>query len=214
MPALIEKYTETKIGKPALELFNHQILGLRLISDMLAKGKCNIAAQLPPRRGKTPAFLDLFNHSPWKLMIVASYMKTVGNSCIKEASSCKDFEDIQIVGIDDCDGFKYRGGKAMVVFPTTGDAETIERRIKTLQKIDKQIKARENDIFLLNEEADYANRTEKSDDKFKQLVKRFGKMTAISTTGTEAFKAAKLSAFGDVDGRISCNANDWNQFFV
>lgn len=214
MPALVEKYTETKIDKPPVHLFNHQILGLRRISRMLENGARNIIAQLPCRWGKTMAFLDLFNNSSCKLMIVASYMKTVGNSYIKEASSYKDFEDIQIVDIDDCADFKYRGGKAMIVFPTTGDDETAVRRVKTLKRLDKQIQAGEDEVFLLNEEADYANHTMKSDCKFKQLAKLFGKMIVVSTTGTEAHKAAKLNAFGPVDGRIACNANDWNQFFV
>ena len=33
----------------------------------------------------------------------------------------------------------------------------------------------------------------------------------ISTTGTEAFKAEKITAFGKFDGYISVNKNDWSQ---
>ena len=214
----VEQFTKIKTIKEKVNLFKHQCLILEQICYLLNDGLKNLVTQIPCRFGKTLTFLYLFLNSPWKIMLVSSYTKTVGNSYTKEINKYEDFKNIQTVNIDDISGFTYAGGKVVIEFPTTGSVEwTIERRIKNLNKIIKKVKAESNEMFLLNEEADYGQHTEKTDEKFEKIMKKFNKdcnMTIISTTGTEAFKAEKLNAFGTFEGRISVNENDWEQIIM
>ena len=221
----VEQYTKTNVEKETLNMFKHQCLVLRVICDLLNKGKHNIVTQIPCRFGKTLTFLYLFANSPWNVMFVSSYTKTVGNSYTKEINKYKEFAKIQTVNIDDISNFKYRkGAKVVIEFPTTGSINTtIEKRIENAKEVLKQIYGslknalkNDNEMFLLNEEADFGQHTEKTDAKFEKMMNEFnknGKMTIISTTGTEAYKAEKLNSFGNFDGFVSVNKNDWHQIF-
>lgn len=214
----VEKFTKTTIVKKNVKMFKHQCLVLEQICNLLNAGKKNLVTQIPCRFGKTLTFLYLFLNSPWKIMVVSSYTKTVGNSYTKEINTYEEFKNVQTVNIDNIDGFEYAGGKIVIEFPTTGSVNgTIERRIENMNKILKIVKAKSEEIFLLNEEADYGQHTEKTDEKFEKFMTKFNKnndMTIISTTGTEAFKAEKLNAFGKFDGKISVNENDWSQIIM
>ena len=214
----VEKFTKIKTEKEKVNLFKHQCLVLEQICYLLNDGKKNLVTQIPCRFGKTLTFLYLFANSPWKIMVVSSYTKTVGNSYTKEINKYDDFKNIQAVNIDDISGFKPTGGKIVIEFPTTGSVDgTIERRIENMRKIVNMVNAKSSDMFLLNEEADYGQHTEKTDEKFEKFMSKFnkdGNMTIISTTGTEAFKAEKLNAFGKFDGKISVNENDWSQIIM
>lgn len=214
----VEQFTKSKIVKKNVNLFKHQCLVLEQICYLLNDGKKNLVTQIPCRFGKTLTFLHLFANSPWTVMVVSSYTKTVGNSYTKEINKYDDFKNIQTVNIDDISGFKPTGGKIVIEFPTTGSVDgTIERRIENMREIVKMVKAKSSDMFLLNEEADYGQHTEKTDEKFEKFMRKFNKdrnMTIISTTGTEAFKAEKLNAFGKFDGKISVNENDWSQIIM
>ena len=214
----VEQFTKIKTVKEKVNLFKHQCLVLEQICYLLNDGKKNLVTQIPCRFGKTLTFLYLFANSPWKIMVVSSYTKTVVNSYTKEINKYDDFKNIQTVNIDDISGFKPTGGKIVIEFPTTGTVDgTIERRIENMRKIVNMVKAKSSDMFLLNEEADYGQHTEKTDEKFEKFMSKFnkdGNMTIISTTGTEAFKAEKLNAFGKFDGKISVNENDWSQIIM
>lgn len=215
----VENYTgENLVVKKELSLFEHQAIVLIELINMIENEKRNIITQLPPRFGKTLTFLSLFNESSvHKVMIVSSYTKTVGSSYIKEINTYSDFNNIQGINIDLVKDFEYTGGKVVIEFPTTGSETTMEKRIGKLAKILKMMNVKSNEIFLLNEEADFGNHTEKSNNKFEILLNKINKkhdMLIISTTGTEAFKAEKITAFGNVDGYISVNKNDWNQIIV
>jgi hypothetical protein len=214
----VEQFTKSKIVKKNVNLFKHQCLVLEQICYLLNDGKKNLVTQIPCRFGKTLTFLHLFANSPWTVMVVSSYTKTVGNSYTKEINKYDDFKNIQTVNIDDISGFEPTGGQVVIEFPTTGSVDgTIERRIENMRKIVKMVKAKSSDMFLLNEEADYGQHTEKTDEKFEKFMRKFNKdrnMTIISTTGTEAFKAEKLNAFGKFDGKISVNENDWSQIIM
>lgn len=216
--SIVENFTNNKIEKENVNMFKHQCLVLEVLAKLLNEGKHNIVSQIPCRFGKTLTFLFLFVNSPWKIMFVSSYTKTVGNSYTKEINKYKEFSNIQTVNIDDVSNFEYReGAKVVVEFPTTGSMATIERRIANASFILKQINAKPEEMFLLNEEADFGQHTIKTDEKFDNFMKNFnknGKMTIISTTGTEAFKAEKLNAFGTFDGRVSVNENDWEQIIM
>ena len=215
---LVEDYTKTDIIKNSVNLFKHQCLVLEQLCYLLNAGKKNIVTQIPCRFGKTLTFLHLFANSPWTVMVVSSYTKTVGNSYTNEINKYDDFKNIQTVNIDDISEFKPTGGKIVIEFPTTGSVDgTIERRIENMRKIVNMVNAKSSDMFLLNEEADYGQHTEKTNEKFEKFMCEFnqdGKMTIISTTGTEAFKAEKLNAFGKFDGKISVNENDWHQIIM
>jgi len=221
----VEKFSNTTVEKDKLNMYKHQCLVLRVICDLLNKGKHNIVTQIPCRFGKTLTFLYLFANSPWKVMFVSSYTKTVGNSYTKEINKYEEFANIQTVNIDDISNFEYRkGAKVVIEFPTTGSINsTIEKRISNTKEILKQIYGsledaleNDNEMFLLNEEADFGQHTEKTDAKFEKMMNEFNKnekMTIISTTGTEAYKAEKLNSFGKFDGFVSVNKNDWHQIF-
>lgn len=214
----VEKFTNSKIVKKNVNMFKHQCLVLEQICYLLNAGKKNLVTQIPCRFGKTLTFLYLFLKSPWKIMVVSSYTKTVGNSYTKEINNYEEFKNVQTVNIDNIDNFVYAGGQVVIEFPTTGSVDgTIERRIENMRNIVKMVKAKSSDMFLLNEEADYGQHTDKTDEKFEKFMSKFnqdGNMTIISTTGTEAFKAEKLNAFGKFDGKISVNENDWSQIIM
>lgn len=218
---MVAKYSaeiSSKKTKKKVELFSHQAHILAEIYKMCNSGKRNIIAQLPPRFGKTLTWLTLFNESmQHRLMIVTSYVKTVGASYIKEALNYEDFADMQIVNIDNCEDFKYNGGKIVIEMPTTGNENTISRRVDIIKKIIKAAKIKSNEIFLVNEEADFGNHTDKANTKFESLIKSIDKKfesLVISTTGTDAFKAEKITAFGKIDGYISVNNNAWEQIIL
>ena len=40
------------------------------------------------------------------------------------------------------------------------------------------------------------------------------KSLRISTTGTDAYKAELISAFGNVDGNLTVNYNNWEEIIV
>lgn len=216
--SIIEQFTSNKIEKKSLKLFTHQSLVFVALCKLLNEGLHNIVSQIPCRFGKTLTFLYLFIKSPWRVMFVSSYVKTVGNSYTQEVNTYKEFSNIQLVDIDNVDNFEYRpGAKVLVEFPTNGSIHTIIRRINNARIILQQINATPEEMFFLNEESDYGQHTIKSDEKFMNFMKEFnadGKMTIISTTGTEAFKAEKLNAFGEFDGRVSVNDNDWEQIIM
>lgn len=221
----VEKFSNTTVEKDKLNMYKHQCLVLRVICDLLNKGKHNIVTQIPCRFGKTLTFLYLFANSPWKVMFVSSYTKTVGNSYTKEINKYEEFANIQTVNIDDISNFEYREeAKVVIEFPTTGSINsTIEKRIENTKEVLKQIYGslknaldNDNEMFLLNEEADFGQHTEKTDAKFEKMMNEFNKnkkITIISTTGTEAYKAEKLNSFGKFDGFVSVNKNDWHQIF-
>ena len=215
---IVMQYIGNKISpveKSPVKLYAHQAHVLAEIYDMINKGKRNFITQLPPRFGKTLTWLTLFKESNLhRMMIVSSYVGTVSASYIKEVSKYSDFKNMIFINLDNFKDFEYNGEKIIIKFNTTGTTKTIAKRIEVLKKIIKKAKIKSNEIFFLNEEADYGQHTENSDEKFKMLMQNVDKRNeslVISTTGTEAFKAEKITAFGKFDGYLSVNKNDWSQ---
>ena len=215
---IVMQYIGNKISpaeKSPVKLYAHQAHVLAEIYDMINKGKRNFITQLPPRFGKTLTWLTLFKESNLhRMMIVSSYVGTVSASYIKEVSKYSDFKNMIFINLDNFKDFEYNGEKIIIKFNTTGTTKTIAKRIEVLKKIIKKVKIKSNEIFFLNEEADYGQHTENSDEKFKMLMQNVDKRNeslVISTTGTEAFKAEKITAFGKFDGYLSVNKNDWSQ---
>lgn len=215
---IVMQYIGNKISpdeKSPVKLYAHQAHVLAEIYDMINKGKRNFITQLPPRFGKTLTWLTLFKESNLhRMMIVSSYVGTVSASYIKEVSKYNDFKNMIFVNLDNFKDFEYNGEKIIIKFNTTGTTKTIAKRIDNLKKIIKKAKIKSNEIFILNEEADYGQHTQNSDEKFKMLMQNVDKRNeslVISTTGTEAFKAEKITAFGKFDGYLSVNKNDWSQ---
>lgn len=222
-PEIVDKYIKSKSGSveptKVLKLYDHQHKILVWLMENINKGKRNIVAQLPCRFGKTLTFLKLFAEDEGrKLLIVTAYTGNVGASYYKEIRLYNDFKDVQIVDAnEDFKDWKYDGKKAIILFPTTGDMNTIQRRVSYIKNLKSKMKISASEIEILDEEADYGNHTEDSNEKFSSLMKAIDnnkESLVIHTTGTEAYKATKLSAFGDFDAQIIVNHNDWNQLFV
>ena len=94
---------------------------------------------------------------------------------------------------------------------------TINKRVSYINDLKSKMNINASEIAILNEEADYGDHTENSNKKFKKLMGTIDvnmKSLAIHTTGTEAWKATKLTAFGKFDAKVIVNRNNWNQFFV
>lgn len=207
--------------KSEYSLYRHQAFGIGYIYQLLIQACHNIIAQLPCRWGKTIGMLHIFNNSKrLKLMIVSCYVATVAGSYIKEKFKYAQFDNIQYIDIDnkeEVENFKYGGGKVMLIYKTTGTNDTNARRVSVINKIAKKMKIKSSEIMFVNEEADFGQHTVNTDKKFQFFVKTLdpkNEMTVLSITGTEAWKAEKLEAFGDVDGKITVNDNDWMQIIA
>lgn len=216
---IVKKYI-TSLGsetvKKTLSLFKHQALVLYNIYKMLNAGMRHIITELPPRFGKTLTWLKMFKDlSVQDIMIVYAYADTVGNSYFKEIKKYADFNDFNMIDADNVTEEMRLTGKTVIYVRTTGTEKTIQKRIDNLKVILTGISGER--IFNLNEEADFANFTEKSNNKFKMILDSIDpelKSIRISTTGTDAYKAELINAFGNVDGNLTVNYNNWEEIIV
>lgn len=216
---IVKKYI-TSLGsetvKKSLSLFKHQALVLYNIYKMLNAGMRHIITELPPRFGKTLTWLKMFKDlSVQDIMIVYAYADTVGNSYFKEIKKYADFNDFNMIDADNITEEMRLTGKTVIYVRTTGTEKTIQKRIDNLKIILTGISGER--IFNLNEEADFANFTEKSNNKFKMILESIDpelKSIRISTTGTDAYKAELIEAFGNVDGNLTVNYNNWEEIIV
>ena len=216
---IVKKYI-TSLGsetiKKPLSLFKHQALVLYNIYKMLNAGMRHIITELPPRFGKTLTWLKMFKDlSVQDIMIVYAYADTVGNSYFKEIKKYADFNDFNMIDADNVTEEMRLTGKTVIYVRTTGTEKTIQKRIDNLKVILAGISGER--IFNLNEEADFANFTEKSNNKFKMILVSIDpelKSIRISTTGTDAYKAELIKAFGNVDGNLTVNYNNWEEIIV
>lgn len=201
------------------KLFYHQKLALKILYKYIIDCMHFIIALLPCRWGKTISMIHLFTNISARLMPVISYIGTVPTSYKNEKYTYTEFKDIQLIDLDsekDVNNFVYKGGKVMVLLRTTGKIECFKRRIKSIIAIGKKMNLKSNEIFNVLEEVDFGNHLK---DKFfkqycKEITKNFGnsrEMTTLAITGTEAWKAEKITAFGNIDRSITVNKNDWNQ---
>lgn len=220
---VVDKYVNSKNCSikttKILKLFDHQHKIETWLMENINKGKRNIVTQLPPRFGKTLTFLKLFSEDKIrKLLIVAAYTGNVGYSYFKEIRLYDDFKDIQIINADeDLDAWRYDGKKAIILFPTTGSMNTINKRVSYINDLKSKMNINASEIAILNEEADYGDHTKNSNKKFIELMDTIDinrESLVIHTTGTEAWKATKLTAFGKFDAKVIVNRNDWNQLFA
>lgn len=216
---IVKKYI-TSLGsetvKKSLSLFKHQALVLYNVYKMLNAGMRHIITELPPRFGKTLTWLKMFKDlSVQDIMIVYAYADTVGNSYFKEIKKYADFNDFNMIDADNVTEEMRLTGKTVIYVRTTGTEKTIQKRIDNLKIILTGISGER--IFNLNEEADFANFTEKSNNKFKMILDSIDpelKSIRISTTGTDAYKAELIKAFGNVDGNLTVNYNNWEEIIV
>ena len=201
------------------KLFYHQKLALKILYKYIIDCMHFIIALLPCRWGKTISMIHLFTNISARLMPVITYIGTVTTSYKNEKYTYTEFKDIQLIDLDsekDVNNFVYKGGKVMVLLRTTGNIECFNRRIKSIIVIGKKMNLKSNEIFNVLEEIDYGNHLK---DKFfkhycEEITKNFGnsrEMTTLAITGTEAWKAEKITAFGNIDRSITVNKNDWNQ---
>ena len=204
------------IIKKQLQLFKHQARVLYHIYNMINLGMHHIITQLPPRFGKTITWLKAFFDMPdIVVMIVYAYSDTVGNSYEKEIKQYALFNDIEFINVNNITESTSLSKKTVIYFPTTGTEKTIEKRSIKLKNLLKDIDG--SKICNLNEESDFANYTEKSNYKFETIIHDIDpklESIRISTTGTDAYKAEMLKAFGPVDGYLSVNQNDWNEIIA
>lgn len=201
------------------KLFYHQKLALKILYKYIIDCMHFIIALLPCRWGKTISMIHLFTNISARLMPVITYIGTVTTSYKNEKYTYTEFKNIQLIDLDsekDVNNFVYKGGKVMVLLRTTGKIECFNRRIKNIIYIGKKMNLKSNEIFNVLEEIDYGNHLK---DKFfkhycEEITKNFGnsrEMTTLAITGTEAWKAEKITAFGNIDRSITVNKNDWNQ---
>ena len=201
------------------KLFYHQKLALKILYKYIIDCMHFIIALLPCRWGKTISMIHLFTNISARLMPVITYIGTVTTSYKNEKYTYTEFKNIQLIDLDsekDVNNFVYKGGKVMVLLRTTGKIECFNRRIKNIIVIGKKMNLKSNEIFNVLEEIDYGNHLK---DKFfkhycEEITKNFGnsrEMTTLAITGTEAWKAEKITAFGNIDRSITVNKNDWNQ---
>ena len=201
------------------KLFYHQKLALKILYKYIIDCMHFIIALLPCRWGKTISMIHLFTNISARLMPVITYIGTVTTSYKNEKYTYTEFKNIQLIDLDsekDVNNFVYKGGKVMVLLRTTGNIECFNRRIKSIIVIGKKMNLKSNEIFNVLEEIDYGNHLK---DKFfkhycEEITKNFGnsrEMTTLAITGTEAWKAEKITAFGNIDRSITVNKNDWNQ---
>ena len=217
---IVKKYVESlgsKIEKKSLTLFKHQALVLYNIYKMINSGMKHIITEIPPRFGKTITWLKLFKDLPDQdIMIVYAYADTVGNSYFKEIMKYAEFNNFKMIDADLITADMKITGKTVIYVKTTGTSEkTTQKRIEKLKLLLSDISGER--IFNLNEEADFANFTIKSNEKFKMILNAIDpelKSLRISTTGTDAYKAELISAFGNVDGNLTVNYNNWEEIIV
>ena len=216
---IVEKYTISLGSEPVkkiLSLFKHQALVLLTIYKMLNAGMKHIITELPPRFGKTLTWLKMFKDlSSHDIMIVYAYADTVGNSYFKEIKKYIDFNSMTGIRVDDINETTRLNGKTVIYFPTTGTEKTTQKRIEKLKMLLSDISGER--IFNLNEEADFANFTEKSNNKFKMILDIIDpelKSIRISTTGTDSYKAELIKAFGNIDGNLAVNYSNWEEIIA
>lgn len=201
------------------KLYKHQKLALKILYKYIIDCMHFIIALLPCRWGKTISMIHLFTNISARLMPVITYIGTVPTSYKNEKYTYTEFKDIQFIDLDsekDVNNFVYKGGKVMVILRTTGDTDCFKRRIKNIIAIGKKMDLKSNEIFNDLEEVDYGNHLKDEFFKLycKEITKNFGdsrEMTTLAITGTEAWKAEKITAFGNIDRSITVNKNDWNQ---
>lgn len=228
----VNKYVAKKTDVKTFEPFAHQ----QLMFDYMKVNDFqhlngHAILELPPRWGKTLfgfwIFTKLFTNK--KLCVVNSYVKTVLASYIKEFNAF-DFSGIKMIDLDDHSNVDLstikKGDKVLVVMPTTGrkrntdemtdaDVDCWNKRCNVLAKIVNKIGVKTNeDTVVINEEADYGNHTDRANTAFRRLMKVLKQPLVLSLTGTDAYKAEKVTSFGKVEKFIVVNPNDFMQIIA
>lgn len=220
MPAYLADFMAKKFeAKPVRTQFrfrDYQVPVYDKIIQLFENGSKKITAELPPRWGKTKTMLKLFSDSSCKVMVVISYTKSV-NESYRNAILGTDFghnDNMQIICINNeiknlmnkLDPNK----KTVILINTACDGNIKKcwgRRCANYKTVIQHMKACNDDILVVNEEADFGNHTDTSAMKIEDLGVN-SESYVLSITGTDAEKADKV--FEDAE-HIVVNLINWNE---
>lgn len=197
--------------------------------DLYNKTAGHIVLELPPRWGKTPLTIYMFENKfvTKKMVIVTGYVKTVLSSYLDcYASFDTETKILNLDKPDEADISSFvKGDRVIVILPATGlkntknetfDESCFVNRWNVVKQLMDKIGCSEDEVMVVNEEADYGTVTRIAEKNFGHVFnKTFGKTSplVVSLTGTEAKKAKMHETFGPVLKEIIVNDNDFFQFF-